>query len=271
MTITTPSVTSMSVTTSPTARRRDVSTIPTILNSEWIKLVSLRANRVILGLTILIGGFASWATATLVTDEVLTVSKEFVYATTLTSVLAGIAGILLFTSEAQHGTLATALTAQPTRWVIAASKTIAAAGVGLVLGIAGLAAGFAGAVIGGLEMGDTSTIVPTTLWGLMFTTLSAVIGLGIGMTARHSTGAISGFLVWWFVIENLLAVFAPATVTRFLPFVTGYRMLGIGSDFDSDEAIAVALSRGQNAVAFTLYTAAAVAVGAVLLQRRDTN
>jgi len=47
--------------------------------------------------------------------------------------------------------------------------------------------------------------------------------------------------------------------------------LGIGSDFDSDEAIAVALSRGQNAIAFTLYTALAVVVGAALLHRRDTN
>ena len=251
--------------------RSDMATIPTILKSEWIKLASLRANRAILGLTIIIGGFASWATATLVTDEVLTVSKEFVYATTLTGVLAAIAGILLFTSETQHGTLATALTAQPARWVIAVSKTITAAAAGLVLGVAGLAAGIGGAVAGGLELGDTSSIAPTALWALLYTTLSAVIGLGVGMIARHSTGAISGFLVWWFVIENLLAVFAPAKVSRLLPFVTGYRLLGIGSDFDSAEAIAVALTRGQNAIAFTTYTAAAIAIGAVLLHRRDTN
>ncbi|MFN0026728.1 MAG: hypothetical protein ACKV2O_06010 [Acidimicrobiales bacterium] len=205
------------------------------------------------------------------TDEVLTVSKEFVYATTLTAVLAAIAGILLFTSEAQHGTLATALAAQPARWVMAVTKTITAGVVGLALGTAGLAAGFGGAVAGGLEMGDTSTIAPTALWALLFTTLSAVIGLGVGMTARHSTGAISGFLVWWFVIENLLSVFAPAKVTRFLPFVTGYRVLGIGSDFDSAGAIAVALSRSQNALVFTLYAATAVTLGAVLLQRRDSN
>ena len=251
--------------------RGDVATIPAVLKSEWIKLSSLRSNRAIFGLTIIIGGFASWATATLVTDEVLTVSKEFVYSTALTAVLAAIAGILLFTSETQHGTLATALTAQPARWVLAASKTITAAAIGLVLGIAGMAAGFAGAVLGGLDMGDTSTIVPTALWALLFTTLAAVIGLGVGMTARHSTAATSGLLVWWFVIENLLAVFAPAKVTRFLPFATGYRLLGIGSDFDSAESIAVALTRGQNAIAFTIYAVAAVAIGAVLLHRRDTN
>lgn len=105
----------------------------------------------------------------------------------------------------------------------------------------------------------------------MFTTLSAVIGLGVGMTARHGVGTISGFLVWWFVIENLLAVFAPARVSRFLPFVAGYRLLGIGSDFDSAEAIAVALTRGQNALVFAGYTIVSLALGIVLLQRRDTN
>jgi ABC-2 type transport system permease protein len=264
-------VTTQPATLHPTrTAQSDVATIPTILKSEWIKLSSLRSNRAILGLTIIIGGFASWATATLVTDEVLTVSKEFVYATTLTGVLAAIAGILLFTSEAQHGTLATALAAQPARWVIAVSKTITAAAVGLILGVFGLAAGFGGAIAGGLEMGDTSSIAPTALWALLYTTLSAVIGLGVGMIARHSTGAISGFLVWWFVIENLVGVFAPAKISRFLPFVTGYRLLGIGSDFDSKEAIAAALTRGQNAIASTIYTASAVAIGTVLPHRRDT-
>ncbi len=262
----------------PTIRRhadlsmRDrLATVPTLLRSERIKLTSLRSNQAVLALTVLVASFASWAVATLVTDEVLTVAKVFVYPTTLTAVFASIAGILMFTAEVQHGTLATALTAQPTRWVIATCKGITAAAVGMLLGVAGLAAGFAGAVAGGLEMGDASTIASTALWAVLFTTLSALIGLGVGMIARNGAASISGFLVWWFVIENLLAVFAPVRVVRFLPFVTGYRLLGIGSDFDSSEAIAVALTRGQNALVFAGYTLVAIALGTVLLQRRDSN
>ncbi|MDP2290488.1 MAG: ABC transporter permease subunit [Actinomycetota bacterium] len=259
--------------TVPTTRtlRDDLATVPTLLTSERIKLTSLRSNRAVLGLTVLVAAFSSWAVATLVTDEVLTVAKVFVYPTTLTAVFSAIAGILMFTSEAQHGTLATALTAQPARWVIAMCKAITASAVGVLLGVVGMAAGFAGALAGGLEMGDASTIATTALWALLFTTLSALMGLGIGMTARHGAASISGFLVWWFVIENLLGVFAPARAARFLPFVTGYRLLGIGSDFDSAEAIAVALTRGQNAVVYTAYTVVALAVGTVLLQRRESN
>lgn len=91
------------------------------------------------------------------------------------------------------------------------------------------------------------------------------------MTVRHSAGSISGFLVWWFVIENLLTLFAPAKISRLLPFVTGYRLLDIGSDFDTPEAVAVALTRGQNALVFGGYTTVALVLGTVLLYRRDTN
>jgi hypothetical protein len=242
-----------------------------VLRSEWIKLSSLRANKTILALTVGIDVFASWAVARFVTDEVLTVSEVFIYPTFLTAVLAAVAGILLFSSEAQHGTLATALTAQPARWVIAASKTMTATAVGLVLGATGMAAGFVGAVVGGLDMGDTSTMATTALWALLFTTLTAMIGLAVGMIVRHGAGAISGLLVWWLVVENLILQFAPAKAARFLPFDAGYHLLGIGSDFDTPELIAAALTRPQYAVIFGGYATIALVVGTLLLYRRDTN
>jgi ABC-2 type transport system permease protein len=174
----------------------DVESIPKVLKSEWIKLSSVRANKAIFGLTTAAGGFVAWAVATLVTKEVQTASQVFIFSTVLTGVFAAVAGILLFSSEAQHGTLATALTAQPARWVLVAAKTMMAAAFGLVLGAAGMAASFGGALLGGLALGDTSAMAATTLWALLFTALSAVLGLGIGMIVRHSSGAISAVLVW---------------------------------------------------------------------------
>lgn len=267
-----------SATTGPTRHRAatrsksdDVKAIPTVLKSEWIKLSSVRANKAILAVTVGAGVLVAWAVATLVTDEVLYVSEVGFYWTTVTAVLAAIGGILLFGSEVQHGTLAAALTAQPARWVIALSKTLTATAVGLVLGAAGLAAGFGGALIGGIAMGDTSTIAATTLWALLFTALSAVLGLGIGMIVRHSSGAVAGLLVWGFVVENLLNLFIPEKLSRFLPFLAGNHLLALDSDLDSAEAIAVALTRPQNALVFGGYTAIALIVGVVLLHRRDTN
>ena len=249
----------------------DIKAVPRVLKSEWIKISSVRANKAILGLTAVAGGFVSWAVATLVTDEVLTVSEVFIFSTVLTAVFAAVAGILLFSSEAQHGTLAATLTAQPARWVIAVSKTIMAITFGLVLGAAGMAASFGGAVLGGLDLGDTSTMTATTIWALVYTSLAAVLGLGVGMIIRHSSGAISGLLVWGLVVENLLTLFVPAQAYRFLPFYAGNGLLGIDSDTATPEAIAVALTRAQDALLFGGYAAVALVVGTILLYRRDTN
>lgn len=277
----TPSTTTTTTTTATTAatshhpagrsKSDDVKALPNVLRSEWIKLSSLRANKAILGLTTATGGFVAWAVATLVTNQVQTVSEVFVFSTVLTGVIAAVAGILLFSSEAQHGTLAGVLTAQPARWVIVAAKTMMATAFGFVLGAAGMAAGVGGAVVGGLELGDASAMAATTLWALLFTGLSALLGLGVGMIVRHSSAAISALLVWGLVVENLLTLFLSEQVSRFLPFVAGNNLLGIVGEGAFAESAATALTRAQDALVFGGYTAAAVLIGTVLLYRRDTN
>jgi ABC-2 type transport system permease protein len=249
----------------------DVQAVPAALRSEWIKLASLRSNRAVLGLNLIVSGLVAWACATFVTDEVITVSQVFIYATVLTAAIAAITGILQFAAEAEHGTLAGALTAQPARWVLVTAKTVMAASRGFVLGATGMAAGFAGAVIGGLDMGDTSGMARTALWAVLYTSLSAVLGLGVGMIVRHSAAAISGLLMWSLVVENLLRSFAPATAARFLPFNAGNALLAIKATTDTAETVAVAFTRAENAMLFTGYTAAALLLGTVLLYRRDTN
>lgn len=258
--------------------------LPAVLRSEWIKVSTVRSNKVILGLSVIVSGITAWLTAVLgpvsrpsnsapptLTDEVLTVAELFIYPTALTAVLAAIAGILLFSSEAQHGTLAAAVTAQPSRWVLAAAKAIMATGFGAVLGAAGMAAGFAGAMAGSLDMGNTSGMAATVLWGLFYTSLSGVLGLGVGMIVRHSAGAIAGLLVWWMVAESLILLFLPAELARFVPFDAGYRLLGVESDFDIQEIVAAALTRAQYALVFGAYAAVALLVGTALFSRRDTN
>lgn len=272
-TTTTATATTAATSHHPAGRSKsdDVKALPNVLRSEWIKLSSLRANKAILGLTTATGGFVAWAVATLVTNQVQTVSEVFVFSTVLTGVIAAVAGILLFSSEAQHGTLAGVLTAQPARWVIVAAKTMMATAFGFVLGAAGMAASVGGAVLGGLELGDASAMAATTLWALLFTGLSALLGLGVGMIVRHSSAAISALLVWGLVVENLLTLFLSEQVSRFLPFVAGNNLLGIVGEGAFAESAATALTRAQDALVFGGYTAAAVLVGTVLLYRRDTN
>ena len=252
-------------------RRHDAAALPAAVRSEYLKLTTLRSNTAVAVLTGLLGFFATWATAALVTDEVLVVSDVFVYSTFLTAVIAAITAILSITSEVQYGTWATALTAQPARWVLVAAKAVMAVRIGLVLGVIGMVTGTAGAAVGGLAAGDTASMVATASWALVFTVLASVLGLGVGLIVRHSAAAISGLIVWWLVIENLVVAFLPETVSRFVPFYAGGGVLGVEVDTMTPEMIAVALSRTQDALVFGGYAALALLVGTVLLYRRDAS
>lgn len=257
------------------SHRDSIAALPHALASEATKLRSLRSNRAILGGTAAVGVVLVWVLAVFVetdpdTLETFTIGNSFSFPTWLSAVMAIVAGTLMFTSEVQHGTLATAITAQPARWVTVAAKTAVAAVFGLAMGVAGMIAGVAGGVLGGLDAGDTSGMAATAGWGLLLTTVAAVLGLGIGMIVRHGAAAISLTLVWTFVIENLVRGFAPPTVSRYLPFSPANGLLSIETTSDPD-ALAAALTRVQDALLFSGYTLAALAIGTVLFYRRDTD
>ena len=283
MTITTHPTASASVAhASPTvevlqrSRGDDIASIPTALHTEWIKVSTLRSNVTILALTPVIGVALSWIMATFVktdpdTNLPFTVGVTFIFSTWLTAVLAMITGTLMFTSEVQHGTMATAVAAQPARWVTVASKTTVAACFGLAMGILGMLGGLSGSVLGGLPKGDTSGMASTALWGLLLTTLAPVLGLGVGMTLRHSAAAVSILLVWPFVLENIARALIPVSTGRYLPFSAANNMLGIASATDTPESLAAALSPFQNAVLFGGYAFALLAIGTTLFSRRDTD
>lgn len=255
-------------------RRDDVAGLPAAIRSEWIKLRSLRSTPAVLGATVVVGVLLSWILATFVktdpnTQEVFTVGQTFIFSTWLTMVLAIVMGTLLFTAEVQHGTLPGALTGQPARWVIVAAKAVVGSTLGLTMGALGMSAGLGGAVAGGLAAGDTSGMASSALWGLLLTTLAPLFGLGVGMIVRHGAAAASGVLVWALVAENLVKGFAPASLTRLMPFSAAAGLLDIQSVGDTPATLAAALSRTQDALVFSGWTLAVVALGTVLLYRRD--
>ena len=252
-------------------RSDDVRAVPAALRSEWIKLTALRANKVILALTAITGAVIAGALAATATDPTLTASELFIYPLPLVAMLASVVGILMFTGEAQHGTLAVALVARPARWVIVVAKTFIATTVGLALGTTGMIAGFAGAAVGGVPLGTGSALTSRALWALLYITLAALIGLGVGMIARHTAGAITGLLLWSFVIESLFAPAIPQGVRHFLPFSAGYRLLDAGPNFKAPVAIADLLGRPQYALIFAGYALVSLTIGTLLLYRRDSN
>jgi len=98
-----------------------------------------------------------------------------------------------------------------------------------------------------------------------------VFGLGAGMIIRHSSAAISTALVWTLVVENLFRGFASPKISRYLPFSAANGLLEIESISDTPETLALRLTRVQDAMLFGGFTIAALAIGTVLLYRRDSN
>jgi hypothetical protein len=272
MTTTSPAVTAvLGHPTSVRASRRDLRTVPAAFRSEWIKLTTLRTNKVLLGLSVGVGVAISAALAATSTDPALKASELFIYPLPLVATLALVTGILMFTAEVQHGTLPVALAARPAHWVIVVAKTAMASVVGLSLGATAMVGGYVGAVVGGADPGSASAVTSRALWALLYIALAAVMGLGVGMVVRHGAGAISGLLMWSFVIENLFAPALPDGVKHFLPFSAGYRLLDAGPSFKPPVAIAHELGRPMYALIFGGYAVVSLAVGSFLLARRDAS
>lgn len=265
MTTTTDDPTSTTVRRAPTQRPTPPPNgLGAAWRSEWVKLATVRSPRVIAVLTVVVGGFAAFAVARFVTDEVITVANVFGFSAVFTAVFAAVSGILIHTADAEHHTITQTFAAQPRRGVVVAAKAATTAGLTAILGLSGLAAGAVGAWLGGVEAGDTSTIPATIGWATGFAILAGLLGLGIGLIARQSAAAISGVLVWWLVIENLVGVFAPERVVRFMPFFAGNGMLEI-----VDEGERIAFDRPITALVFGAYAVASLLAGMVVVSRTD--
>ena len=199
-----------------------------------------------------------------------TIGNTFLVSSWLTTLFAVVAGTLLFTSEVQHGTLAGALTARPSKPIIIGAKVVIAAVLGFAMGALGILGGLVGGIASGMDTGDTSGAASGVVWALLLTTLAAVLGLGVGLIVRHSAAAVTSVLVWALAVETLVRGIVPATVSRLLPFTAAHGLLGTRSAADTPETLAAALSSVGNAAVIGVWAVAAVAIGTVLLIRQDS-
>lgn len=260
----------------PTSNRSPIAgDVRAAIGSEWIKLRSVRATPIFVGLTAVIGvGMSLILGAVVKTDPYehlpFTIGNSFLVSTWLTTLFAVVAGTLLFTSEAHHGTLAGVLTARPSRMTFVAAKTIVAAALGFTMGALGIVGGLVGGLVSGMDAGDMSGAGSGIAWALVLTTLASCLGLGVGLIVRHSAAAVTSVLVWALAIETLVRGIVPATVSRLLPFTAAHGLLGTRSAADTPETLAAALSNVANAAVIGCWAAVALAVGTALLIRRDS-
>lgn len=271
----------MNTTTTTTTTRPISDPSPIIRNlraairSEWIKLRSVRATAIFVGLATVLGVGMSLILGKVVKDDPydhlpFTIGNTFLVSTWLTTLFAVVAGTLLFTSEVQHGTLAGALTARPSKATIVQAKVVIAAVLGFAMGALGIVGGLGGGMVSGMATGDMSGAGSRVAWALVLTTLASVLGLGVGLIVRHSAGAVTAVLVWALAVETIVRGMVPATVSRLLPFTAAHGLLGTRSAADTPETLAAALSNLGNAAVIGCWAAGAVAIGTALLIRQDS-
>jgi ABC-2 type transport system permease protein len=259
-------------TTFPSSTARD---LRAAVRSEWIKLRSIRATAIFVGLSIVIGVAMSLILGALLkTDPYehlpFTIGNTFLVSTWLTTLFAVVAGTLLFTSEVQHGTLAGTLTARPSKPILVGAKVCTAAVLGFAMGALGIIGGLVGGIASPMDTGDTSGALTGVAWALVLTTLAPVLGLGVGLIVRHSAAAVTSVLVWALAVETLLRGIVPATVSRLLPFTAAHGLLGTRSNADTPETLAAAFSNLGNAAVIGCWAAVTLAIGTALLIRQDS-
>jgi hypothetical protein len=141
--------------------------------------------------------------------------------------LALLLGMLLFTNEFRHGTIARTLLGTPRRPVLVAVKLLvgAAAGLGLAL-LAFMTTAIVAVVwLGVVDVPLEPLDAADGLWrGLLAVALIGALGAAVGGFVHSQIGALVGALVWLFVAEPIVWVLLGLVdldgVADFLPGVT---------------------------------------------------
>jgi ABC-2 type transport system permease protein len=123
-----------------------------------------------------------------------------------TGILSLLLGIVLFTNEFRHGTIARTLLATPRRWRLVVTKLLTGATSGTALELVTLGTVLSVAVIWlsaldvPLEWGDIADGAGRAFVAVV---LAGVLGAALGGAVHSQVGALVGALVWMFVVEPL--------------------------------------------------------------------
>lgn len=123
-----------------------------------------------------------------------------------TGILSLLLGIILFTNEFRHGTIARTLLAVPRRWRLVVTKLVTGATTGMVLELVALGTSLLLAVIwlGALDVPlEGRDLADGAARSFVAVILAGVLGAALGGAVHSQVGALVGALVWMFVVEPL--------------------------------------------------------------------
>ena len=251
-----------------------------LLRSEWTKLRTVRSTIWTLGATVLTGVAVSaiamgvtrahWATesaANRAAFDPIEVSLVGVYLGG--SLVLGVLGILVVSSEYATGTIRATLAADPRRPMVLAAKVLVFTAVALVMAEV---TSFASFLIGQAILTSpakhatlSNPGAPRAVAGVgLFLCVSGLLALGIAAVVRHTAGAISAYVFVQLVLPIIVAGFPNPLqhqIERLLPLEIGSAMI--------NNPAPDAFGPWTGFLILCGYTLLILALGMVLLVRRD--
>ena len=253
-----------------------------VVRSEWTKLVTLRSTRWSLGVGVFLTIAFPVLFAAITSSHWGTLSPhERASRHPLDIALAGVnvaqlaiavLGVLVISGEYSTGMIRATFTAVPKRLPVLWGKAVIFAAVTFALTLPAVVIGFfaSQAILSKHDIlqipFSQAGVARSVIGGAFYLVLVALFALGIGACIRSTAGGIATFAGIFFVIPPLMNILPSSwndAISQYLPSEAGRQLFSL-------EHARHTLTPLAGGLLFAGYAAAALAVAAVLLVRRDT-
>jgi hypothetical protein len=251
-----------------------------VIQSEWIKLWSLRSTRwsilvsfvAMAGLGILVSSvqMAHWNQMHADDRRSFNAIDSSLGGWHLAQLAVGVLGVLIITGEYSSGQIRSTFAAVPRRLPVLWAKVLVYGAVTLLLMlIASFIAFLVSQPILTQHHVDTTLSHPHVLRSVigagLYLTATGLLGLSLGALVRNTAGGIATFAGIMFVLPGISAILPNSWGNSLDPYLP----LNAGSDIIGTQPDPTALSAWGGFGLFCAYAAIALAISAVLLVRRD--
>ncbi len=254
-----------------------------VVHAEWTKLWSVRSTlwSLLVTVAMIVGLGALFCAARVARADHLDPGELRNFDATgfslngifLAQLAVGVLGVLVISSEYATGQIRATFGATPQRNIVLIAKVVVFMVVVFVVGLVACSAAFfiGQAILSGstklqhASIGDPG-VLRAVVGGAMYLSVLGALGVGLGTILRRTAGAIAA-LVGLLLILPILVNFLPSPwntdISKYLPLSAG------NSVFHTAKLAGTDLSLWVGFTVFCAYAVASLAVGAVLLARRD--
>ena len=256
---------------------------PGIVNSEWIKLRTVRStvwSYVIIvlasfGIAALASGTGGYGDLALPAEQqnslLLQSSTLGIY---FGQLVVGVLGVLVISGEYSTGMIRSTLTAVPKRLPALAAKALV---LFVTTVIVGLVASFGSFAIATALLGaqgvspdfSDGTLIANLALSAVYLGLAAVFALGVGTILRSSAGGIAATLGAILLLPTIFQLIAGITQAQWAADVLPYLIANAGVGIYTPNTSGAGLDQVQNLLVVLVWVAVSLIGGAVLLKRRD--